>query len=107
VLVAIILPVAMSGFSLALRVADESRRQSEASALAQNKMAEIIACQLWQGGVLSGDFAPDQPEYRWVGQVVNWQTTSLRQIDVRVSWDSRGREHSVTLSTLVYTGNSG
>ena len=35
-LVAIILPVAMSGISLALRVADESRRQTEATALAQS-----------------------------------------------------------------------
>jgi type II secretory pathway pseudopilin PulG len=107
VLVAIILPVAMSGISLALAVADESRRQTEASALAQNKMAEIIACGLWQTASLAGDFSPDRPEYRWSAQVTDWQVANLRQLDVQVLWNNRGRERCVTLTTLVYAGNSG
>jgi len=107
VLVAIILPVAMSGISLALSVADESRRETEAASLAQNKMAEIIACELWQTASLAGDFSPDRPEYRWAALVADWQGTQLRQLDVQVSWNHRGKDRSVTLTTLVYTGNSG
>ena len=107
VLVAIILPVAMSGISLALSVADESRRETEAASLAQNKMAEIIACELWQTASLAGDFSPDWPEYRWAALVTQWQGTQLRQLDVQVLWNHRGKDRSVTLTTLVYTGNSG
>ena len=106
VLVAIILPVAMSGISLALGVADQSRRQTEAASLAQTKMAEIIASQQWQTSSLAGDFAPDRPEYRWVAQVTDWQGTTVKQLDVQVLWNQRGTDRGVTLSTLVYTGTS-
>ena len=126
VLLAIILPVAMSGISLALRVADESRRQTEAASLAETKMAEVLAMQQWQTASQAGDFAPDRPEYRWVAQVNEWQgatqgttlgtalsttqsTTqsgALKQLDVQVLWNSKNRERCVTLSTLVYTGTT-
>jgi prepilin-type N-terminal cleavage/methylation domain-containing protein len=126
VLLAIILPVAMSGISLALNVADESRRQTEAAALAETKMSEILATQQWQTASQAGDFAPDRPEYRWVAQVADWQgatqgamlssmlsTTqstaqsgTLKQLDVQVLWIHRNRERTVTLSTLVYTGST-
>jgi prepilin-type N-terminal cleavage/methylation domain-containing protein len=106
-LVAIILPVAMSGISLALGVADLSRRQTEAASLAQTKMAEIVAGQLWQSASLAGDFAPDRPEYRWTSQVTDYQGTQLKQLDVQVLWNHKNRERNVTLSTLLYTGTSG
>jgi type II secretory pathway pseudopilin PulG len=106
VLVAIILPVAMSGISLALNVADESRRQTEAASLAQSKVAEIVACQLWTTSTMNGDFSPDHPEYRWESQVNNWQGTSVRQLDVQVLWTHHGRDRRVALSTLVYTGST-
>ena len=106
VLVAIILPVAMSGISLALETAGVSRRQTEATALAHAKMEEIVATDQLQNAELTGDFAPDRPEYRWVAQVSNWQGTQVRQLDVQVSWNQRGRDRSVTLTTLAYTGGS-
>jgi len=106
VLVAIILPVAMSGISLALETAGVSRRQTEATALAHAKMEEIVATGQWQNAELAGDFAPDRPEYRWSAQVSQWQGTQLQQLDVQVSWNQRGRDRSVTLTTLAYTGGS-
>ena len=106
VLVAIILPVAMSGISLALETAGVSRRQTEATALAHAKMEEIVATGQLQNAELTGDFAPDRPEYRWVAQVNPWQGTQVRQLDVQVSWNQRGRDRSVTLTTLAYTGGS-
>jgi len=105
-LVAIILPVAMSGISLALNVADESKRRTEAAALAQSKLAEIVAYSEWTTASLGGDFSPDRPQYRWAAQVTAWQGTQLQQLDVQVLWRSRGQDHHVTLSTLVYAGIS-
>jgi len=106
-LVAIILPVAVSGISLALNVAGASKRQTEAAALAQAKLAEIVAYEQWHTATLAGDFSPDQPQYRWAAQVTDWQGTRVQQLDVQVLWNDRGQDHRVTLSTLVYTGNSG
>jgi len=102
-LVAIILPVAMSGISLALATAGESRWQAEATALAQTKMAEILASGDWADAALSGDFAPDRPEFRWESLVTNWQG-DVQQLDVQVSWTHRGQVRSVLLTTLVYAG---
>jgi len=105
-LVAIILPVAMSGISLALNVADESKRRTEAAALAQSKLAEIVAYNEWTTASLGGDFSPDRPQYRWAAQATAWEGTQLQQLDVQVLWRSRGQDHHVTLSTLVYAGIS-
>jgi general secretion pathway protein I len=106
-LVAIILPVAMGGISLALNTADESRRRTEAASLAQAKLSEIVAYGQWNNASLSGDFSPDRPEYRWEAQVSDWQGTLVKQVDVQVLWNRRGRNRTVTLTTLVYTGESG
>jgi len=106
VLTAIILPVAMSGISLALSTAENAALQTEAAALAQTKMAEIVATGDWQNASLSGDFGTERPEFRWTSVVDDWQGTTLRQLDVEVSWTRRGRDRSVVLSTLIYTGAS-
>ena len=104
-LVAIVLPVAMRGISLAMAMAGVARQQTEAASLVETTLAELLATGAWQNGNLSGDFGPDRPQYRWTAEVQDWEGTTLRLMDVRVQWTTRGRERSVTLTTLVYTGN--
>ena len=101
-LLAIALPVAMRGVSLATAASDSARRRGEAAALAQSKLAQIMVNQDWKRGSLSGDFAAEWSDYRWDSIVGDWTFKDLRQVDVNVSWDARGRRHTVTLSTLVY-----
>jgi prepilin-type N-terminal cleavage/methylation domain-containing protein len=105
-LVAIVLPAVMKGASLATSAASTAKRRNEASGLAEEKLAEIIATNQWQGSSLSGDFGSDWPGYRWQATVQSWpQDTSgagLQQVDLRVSWMARGRPDSLTLSTLTY-----
>lgn len=107
-LIAIVLPIAMKGITLAASAGTESRRRSEAAGLAQSKLGELIATGDWETGNQSGTFAPNWPDYRWEAGVVAWSTsssgqssTSLQQVDVRVLWTARTREDSITLSTLV------
>lgn len=102
VLVAIILPVAMKGISLATTMASLSKQKSEAATLAETKLAELLATGEWQNGDLSGDFSPDWPNYRWSAEVQEWEEATLRQLDVRVEWETRGMERCVRLTTLVY-----
>ena len=112
VLVAIILPVAMRGISLATAAAGEARRQTEAGSLAEAKLNELLATGGWQSSDLAGDFRPDRPDYQWAAELLQWEgvgsqtaTPSLRQLSVSVAWTSRGRPRAVTLTTLVYSGS--
>lgn len=134
-LLGIILPVAMQGVSIATGIASTARHRSEAGSLAQAKLNEIVVTgQYLNGGVLSGDFGTDWPEYRWEASLSDWaagyqvdtyvnnsststttSTTSYvppQQLDLRVTWRGRTGDQSVQLSTLVYaadtsiTGNS-
>ena len=104
VLVAIILPVAMRGVSLATAAAGESKRKLEAASLAERKLAELVATGEWQGANLSGDCGPERPDYRWTAQTDEWVDPSLRQLTVRIEWTARGRQRDIALTTLVHGG---
>ncbi len=103
-LMAIILPVAMHGISLATAAASTARRQMEAACIAESKLAELLAGGDWQGTELSGDFDGKPAGYQWSAQVDDWEEDVLRQVRVSVSWTSRGAEREVTVATLVYIG---
>ena len=102
VLIAIILPVAMKGISLATNMASDSKRKAEATTLAKSKLTEITTDQLWEQGTASGDFSTRWPDYKWEMLVSAWTDASARQVDLLVSWDARQQERSITLTTLVY-----
>jgi type II secretion system protein I len=104
VLVAIILPVAMRGISLATAAAGEARRRVEAAVLAEARLIDLVATGEWEGANLSGDFSPDWPGYRWKAEVSDWDDPLLRQVSVTVEWTSAGRQRAVTLSTLARVG---
>ena len=107
----IVLPAVMAGVTMSLSAANSAKRQALASSLAHGKLMELASQTQLQQVPLAGDFAPDQPEYRWSAQLSNWvgqtataQTAGLLQLDVTVWWQgSQGHERSLTLSTLVNT----
>ncbi|MDY7010189.1 MAG: hypothetical protein SVV80_05480 [Planctomycetota bacterium] len=103
-LAAIVLPAVVDGILLSLATAGHARRQSEAVSLAQSKLAELVAGGQFHNSELTGDFGPDWPEYRWSAQVNTWEDTPLLQLDVSVNWTHRGKQRSVTLTTLIYEG---
>ncbi len=126
-LMAIVLPVAMNGVSVCLSAASTARHRTEAGALGQAKLSEIVVTQQWSsGGSLAGDFGQDWPDYRWEATVIDWQpaqsvntgaasslsssstsgsnaaTNPPRQLDLRVTWKGRTGDQYIQLSTLVY-----
>jgi prepilin-type N-terminal cleavage/methylation domain-containing protein len=103
VLFTIVLPAAMMGISSALSAADYSRRSIEAAALGEAKLNELIVSGEWQSGLLSGDFMPDSSNYTWKAQTVT-QDLNITELDLQVSWISRGQERSIILSTYVFLG---
>lgn len=102
VLIGIIMPVAMRTIALCTSLAGMSRKETEAASLARTQLTELVTSGDWQSGGRAGDFGTDWPGYRWTAEVANWTDTVVSQIDLTVHWQSRGRDRSVTLSTLAY-----
>jgi prepilin-type N-terminal cleavage/methylation domain-containing protein len=101
VLVAIILPVALRAIAAATATAGEARHRMEASSLAEAQLSELVETGEWQGSELSGNFAPEWPQYRWSAEVTDGPVDTVRQLAVRVEWDSGAGTRSVVLTTLV------
>jgi prepilin-type N-terminal cleavage/methylation domain-containing protein len=106
-LIGIVLPAIMHGITLAMVAGDAARHRSDAAQLAISEMAQLVAGTQWSNTTnLSGNFSPDWPTYSWKATVQPWdQDTSgmgIQQIDLTVNWLERGREESLTLTTLAY-----
>lgn len=106
-IMAVVIPVAMQGISVATGLAGLTRQRAEATALAQSKLNELVVLGEWQTANLSGDFGDAWPDYRWKADVSNWEEADMEQLDVVVSWTSRRGPRQIVLSTLVYTGQGG
>ncbi len=104
--ITILMPTAMRGVSLCTQVAGEARRQIEAASLARTQLTELLVTGDWENGARSGDFGSEWPGYKWTADVSNWtdgsNLVSLREVDVTVTWPSRGSTRKLVLSTLVY-----
>ena len=101
VLLGIVVPVAMRGVSMALAAASTARRTAEAASLAQAKLNELIIDGTWQTSGTTGDFSPDHPEYRWTCANAA-RDYGTYEVALTVTWTQRGRERSLSLTTLVY-----
>jgi len=105
-LMSIVLPSIMYGVTLAGKVADQSRRRTEAAGLAQMEMATILANQTWQNGNQSGDFGTDWPDYSWTANAAAWpgdtEDAGIDEIDLTVTWTVGGKKNSVVLCSLAY-----
>ena len=75
VLIAIVVPVAMQGVTLATRMASHSKRQIQASCLAKSKLSELVASDAWQNTSHSGTFGTDWPDYEWTLESSSWMLT--------------------------------
>lgn len=104
-LLAIVLPVLNEAISTATHTASDARRRTEAAALAESKLTEIISTGAWENGsAMAGDFSPDWPDYHWTASVGDWTQSGLEQIDVHVTWTGRNGPRDIQITSLVYNG---
>lgn len=107
VLIGIIMPVAMRGIGLCTQLGGQARREMEAASLAKTKLTELIVSGDWENGKQQGRFEEnDWSGYAWSATVGNWTDSSVKLVEVTVSWQSRGRQRGVTVSTLMYPEES-
>jgi prepilin-type N-terminal cleavage/methylation domain-containing protein len=107
VLMAIILPVAMSGISMAAKLASQAKHRVEAASLAQQKLNELVLSGDYENGDQEGEVSGDTTLYLWRLDVLDWEEEdAMQQLDLSVTWETAGGgENTVTLSTLAYTGS--
>jgi type II secretory pathway pseudopilin PulG len=102
---AIVIPAALRGVTLANRAGVVAERSRVAAELANNKLTEIILTEDWREGKQEGYFdegggSEGSPRYRWVLETNAWEKDVMRLITVRVFYTVQGREYAVSLSTL-------
>jgi type II secretion system protein I len=100
-LIAAVAPAMGRAWTLSMTVAGQSAQEVTAATLAENKLAEIVAA---PGAAAddSGQFEPPYQRYSWQCERAAWEGDGrMTQLDVTVSWQSRGRDVSTTVSTLL------
>ncbi len=102
VFIGVVMPVTMQVVSLCTSLSGQSRQRIEAATLARSKLCELVASREWRTGGLSGDFGNEWPGYRWTAAQGAWSDPIVSQLDVTVEWTERGKDRTLTLSTLVY-----
>lgn len=102
VLMGIIIPVAMRGISISMQAATHAKHTNEAAILAETKLNDLVSTGTWNTAGANGDFGDEWADYRWACQSVARNDASVTEVAVSVSWNERGAERSVTVSTLLY-----
>ncbi len=102
VFVAIVIPVAVRGITIANRAGVFADRIRIATQLADKKLTEISVTNEREYGGRQGSFGEEWPGYRWRLYETTWEIDSnLRLLTIEVFFQVQDREESVHLSTLI------
>ena len=105
VFMAIVIPVALEGLSIASRAGEVAARKSEAALVAQRVLNESVVTTNWNNSAQNGTVRQGLREFRWTLHNDTWNAdlseTEMRLLSVEVSYQAQGRDFSVRLSTLV------
>ena len=101
-LIAIVLPVALRAISLSAANTSLAAQRTEAAALAQMKLNQLIVARDYDIGEQVGDFGDEWPNYQWRSNISNWSGQSLLQVDATVTWVHRGMQHGITLNAIMF-----
>jgi type II secretory pathway component PulJ len=102
---AIVIPVAIEGMSIASRAGTVAERKGEAARVAQRLLAEALVTTNWSQAVQSGTLTEGQREFRYTMRNDPWNQDPsqnvIRLFSVEVKFTAQNRDFSVNMSTLV------
>ena len=105
IFMAIVIPVAIEGLSIASRAGEVAARKGEAAVVAERILTENIVTTNWSSSSQSGTMHQGNKEYRWTMRNDAWtedpNQNEMRLLSVEVTYPAHGRDYSVKLSTLV------
>ena len=97
---AIVIPAAMQGLSLASKVSSGATRKRHAAELVERVMNQTLVLESWRNGDERGTFGDEWPGYRWEVVVGDWSEDTMRTITATVYYPAQGNEQAVSLQTL-------
>jgi type II secretory pathway pseudopilin PulG len=110
VFMAIVIPVALEGLSIASRVGEVATRKGEAALVAERLLNESIITTNWDRSVQSGTLRQGPREFPWTLRNDPWNQdpnqNTMRLVSVEVKYSVQGQERAFTLSTLAATSGS-
>ncbi len=104
VFMAILIPVAIEGLSIASRSGEVAARKAEAVLVAQSVLNENIVTTNWNS-LQNGTVRQGIHDFNWTMRNDPWNqdlnATTMRQLSVEVKYTAQGRDYSARLATLV------
>src|SRR5437867_5810141 len=105
VLMAILIPVALEGLSIASRAGEVATRKDQAALVAERILNEQIVTTNWNTAVQNGTVRQGILDFRWTLRNDPWTVdltqNSMRPLSVEVVFAARGQDYSVKMATLV------
>src|SRR5881397_269027 len=105
VFMAILIPVALEGLSIASRAGEVAARKGQAALVAERILNENIVTTNWNTTALSGTLRQGLLDFRWTLHNEPWDQdpnqNAMRLLSVEVVFAAHGKDYSLRMSTLV------
>jgi hypothetical protein len=105
VFMAIVIPVALGGLSIASRAGEVAAHKSDAAIIAERILNENVITTNWNRAVQNGVVRQGIRDYRWTMRSEPWNEDPTRDVirllSVEVTFSAQGHDYAVRLSTLV------
>jgi type II secretory pathway pseudopilin PulG len=98
---AIVIPVAMQGLSIASRAGVVAERKREAARVAERLLNECIVTTNWNQALRTDTVQEGDRQYRWTLRTESWTESTMELLSAEVVFPVQGTDYSVRLSTLV------
>jgi type II secretory pathway pseudopilin PulG len=107
VFMAILIPVALEGLSIAGRAGEVAARKNMAAIVADSVLNETVITTNYARSLQNGTVRQGNQDFRWTLRNEPWNkdpnAITIRLLSVEVTYTAQGRDYSVRLSTLVDT----
>ena len=100
-LMAIIIPVAMDGMSVASRIGVLGQRKAAAMRVAERVLNELIVENQTQQSSSSGTTVDGDTSYPWTMRVESWTEDAMQQMTVTVQFTVQGSVYDISTTTLL------
>jgi type II secretory pathway component PulJ len=98
---AVVIPVAMQGVSIASRAGEVSYRKMLAVRQAELLLNESVVTSQWTQAIRNGTAQQGPLQFRWTVRSELWSIDAMRKLTAEVFYSAQGHEYSVCLVTLV------
>ncbi len=100
-MMAIVIPVAMEGMSVASRAGILGQRKAAAMRVAERVLNELVVESQTQQSASSGTAADGDTSYAWTSRAENWTEDAMQQLTVTVTFLLQGNPYDVSVTTLL------